>query len=51
MEKYSWMQDMFIVKIEFSSRLNNRFLYSGGFGIDILTLYDFKLALNVVLTS
>ncbi len=31
---------------EFDSRLNNRFLYSGGFGIDILTLYDFKLSIE-----
>jgi hypothetical protein len=26
--------------------LNNRFLYSGGTGIDILTLYDFKLSIE-----
>ncbi|MEP6950431.1 MAG: POTRA domain-containing protein [Ginsengibacter sp.] len=31
---------------KFSSNLNNRFLYSGGFGIDILTLYDFKLSME-----
>ena len=30
-------------KKEFDSRLNNRFLYSGGFGLDILTLYDFSI--------
>lgn len=28
---------------EFSSRLNNKLLYSGGFGVDILTLYDINL--------
>lgn len=27
----------------YSARLNNRLLYSGGFGIDILTLYDINL--------
>ena len=27
-------------KKELDTRLNNRFLYSGGFGLDILTLYD-----------
>jgi outer membrane protein assembly factor BamA len=31
---------------KFSSNLNNKFLYSGGFGIDILTLYDFKLSIE-----
>ena len=31
---------------KFSTKLNNRFLYSGGFGIDILTLYDFKLSIE-----
>ncbi len=30
-------------KKEFDTRLNNRFLYSGGFGLDILTLYDFSI--------
>ncbi len=30
-------------KPEFNTRLNNRFLYSGGFGVDILTLYDINL--------
>jgi outer membrane protein assembly factor BamA len=29
-----------------SSKLNNTFLYSGGFGMDILTLYDFKLSIE-----
>ncbi len=28
------------------TRLNNRFLYSGGFGLDILSLYDFTLKLE-----
>ena len=37
---YVYCQDKFITK------LNNRFLYSGGFGIDILTLYDLKLILE-----
>jgi outer membrane protein assembly factor BamA len=27
-------------KPEFRSRLNNKFLYSGGFGLDVLTLFD-----------
>jgi outer membrane protein assembly factor BamA len=31
---------------QFDSRLNNRFLYSGGFGIDIITLYDFKISIE-----
>jgi len=30
-------------KKTYSTNLNNRFLYSGGFGIDILTLYDINL--------
>ncbi|MEP6927074.1 MAG: POTRA domain-containing protein [Ginsengibacter sp.] len=30
----------------FNTRLNNRFLYSGGFGIDIITLYDYKLSIE-----
>jgi len=30
----------------FVSKLSNKFLYSGGFGIDILTLYDFKLSIE-----
>ena len=25
---------------EFTSRLNNRFLYTGGFGLDVVTFYD-----------
>lgn len=28
------------------TKMNNRFLYSGGAGIDILTLYDFKLSIE-----
>jgi outer membrane protein assembly factor BamA len=36
---------------EFISRLNNRFLYSGGFGFDILMLYDFKLSLECSLNQ
>ena len=35
----------------FVSKLSNKFLYSGGFGIDILTLYDFKLSIECSLTS
>jgi len=30
-------------KKNYATRLNNRLLYSGGFGIDILTLYDINL--------
>ena len=30
-------------KNAYNSKLNNRILYSGGFGIDILTLYDINL--------
>ncbi len=33
-------------KKKFDTYLNNRFLYTGGFGIDILTLYDMKLRLE-----
>ena len=33
-------------KNEFNSILNNRFLYSGGFGLDVLTLYDVNLRLE-----
>jgi hypothetical protein len=33
-------------KKEFETNLNNRFLYSGGFGIDIISLYDLKLSLE-----
>ncbi len=32
---------------QFDSRLNNKFLYSGGFGIDIVTLYDFKMSIEL----
>jgi len=35
----------------FYTKLNNKFLYSGGFGIDILTLYDFKLSLEFSLNQ
>jgi hypothetical protein len=28
---------------QYNTRLNNRFLYTGGFGIDILTLYDIAI--------
>ena len=31
---------------QFEARLNNRFLYSGGFGLDIVTLYDLKLSVE-----
>lgn len=31
---------------QFDSRLNNKFLYSGGFGLDIVTLYDFKISIE-----
>ncbi len=31
---------------EFDTRLNNRFLYSGGVGLDILTLYDFNIRIE-----
>jgi hypothetical protein len=31
---------------ELDTRLNNRFLYSTGFGIDILTLYDLNFKLE-----
>ena len=34
------------IQAEFDTRLNNRLLYSGGFGIDILTLYDLKLSVE-----
>ncbi len=33
-------------KKQYDSRLNNRLLYSGGFGIDILTLYDLNLRIE-----
>lgn len=31
---------------EYNTKLNNRLLYTGGFGIDILTLYDINLRLQ-----
>ncbi|MEP6711324.1 MAG: POTRA domain-containing protein [Ferruginibacter sp.] len=34
------------IKREFDTRLNNRLLYTGGFGIDILTLYDINLKIE-----
>jgi len=34
---YSYIQK------QFDTRLNNRFLYSGGFGIDVLSLYDVNI--------
>jgi outer membrane protein assembly factor BamA len=34
------------IKKEFDTRLNNRFLYTGGFGIDILSLYDANIYLE-----
>ncbi|MEO6683269.1 MAG: POTRA domain-containing protein [Ginsengibacter sp.] len=34
-----------------SSKLGNRFLYSGGFGIDILTLFDLKISLEYSLNQ
>ncbi|MDQ6761441.1 MAG: hypothetical protein M3015_02305 [Bacteroidota bacterium] len=34
------------IQQQFDTRLNNIFLYSGGFGIDIVTLYDFKLSVQ-----
>ncbi len=34
------------IQQQFDTRLNNKFLYSGGFGIDIVTLYDFKLSVE-----
>lgn len=39
------------IKPEFDTKLNNRLLYSGGFGIDILTLYDFKLSIEYSLNQ
>ncbi len=33
-------------KKQYDSRLNNKFLYSGGFGIDILTFYDINIKLE-----
>ncbi len=37
---YSYIQP------QYASRLNNRLLYSGGFGLDLLTLYDINLRLE-----
>ncbi|MEP7163477.1 MAG: POTRA domain-containing protein [Ferruginibacter sp.] len=34
------------IKKEFDTRLNNKFLYTGGFGIDILSLYDANIYLE-----
>jgi outer membrane protein assembly factor BamA len=33
-------------KQKYDSKLNNKFLYSGGFGIDILTFYDINIKLE-----
>jgi hypothetical protein len=33
-------------KQEFDTRLGNRFLYTGGFGVDILTLYDINMKIE-----
>jgi hypothetical protein len=33
-------------KKNYAANLNNRFLYTGGFGIDILTLYDISLKIE-----
>lgn len=38
--------DMGYVYNQSGSQLNNRFLYSGGFGFDIVTLYDFKISVE-----
>ena len=38
--------DVGYVYNRFDSRLNNRFLYGGGFGIDIITLYDFSISIE-----
>ncbi len=35
----------------FDTELNNKFLYSSGFGIDIVTLYDFKISLEYSLNQ
>ncbi|MEP6583078.1 MAG: POTRA domain-containing protein [Ginsengibacter sp.] len=42
---YSYIQP------EFDTRLNNRFLYSGGLGIDVLTLYDLKISIEYSLNQ
>ncbi len=39
------------IQPEFDTRLNNQLLYSGGFGIDILTLYDLKLTIDYSLNQ
>ncbi len=39
------------IQPEFDTRLNNRLLYSGGVGIDILTLYDLKLSIEYSLNQ
>ena len=39
------------IQPEFDTRLNNHFLYSGGVGIDILTLYDLKLSIEFSLNQ
>ncbi len=36
---------------EFETRLNNRVLYTGGFGIDVLTLYDFSFSIEFSLNQ
>ncbi len=33
-------------KKEFDTRLGNKFLYTGGFGLDVLSLYDFTMKLE-----
>lgn len=38
-------------KEEFSSRLNNKFLYSGGIGFDIVTIYDVQFRIEYSLNS
>jgi hypothetical protein len=34
------------IQPEFGSRLNNRLLFCGGLGVDIVTIYDLKLAIE-----
>ncbi|MEO7446107.1 MAG: POTRA domain-containing protein [Ferruginibacter sp.] len=34
------------IKPQYDTRLNNRFLYTGGFGLDILTIYDINFSLE-----
>lgn len=43
--------DMGYVYNQANSRLNNRFLYSGGFGLDIVTLYDIKFKIEYSLNQ